>query len=320
MRFGLFGTGPWAYMAHAPALAAHPGVDFTGVWGRDPDKAAKLAGEHGTRAYADIDALLADVDAVAIALPPDVQAPIALRAAEAGRHLVLDKPVALRTDEAEAIAAAVAARDLASVVFFTRLFTPELSAFVAEAIGAGGWTEARVDHLGSIFEPDNPFGASPWRRERGGLWDVGPHALALVLPVLGPVAEVAGMAGPRDLTYLLLKHEGGTTSRLALAVDAPAAAAREEAVFVGEAGVRPVPKLRWNPAEALGRAIDQVLAKAGGTVAHGGRVGGNAAGPGGVRSGADVTAVLDVRFGAQVTEVLVAAEKAIQEGRTVRLR
>ncbi|MEU4559640.1 Gfo/Idh/MocA family oxidoreductase [Actinoplanes sp. NPDC023936] len=297
MRFGLFGTGPWAHQAHAPALAAHPDVEFTGVWGRDPGKAAELAQAYGTRAYPDADQLIADVDAVAIALPPDVQAPIALRAAQAGRHLVLDKPVALRAEEAEAVAAAVAERDLASVVFFTRRFTPELSAFVTEAARTGGWTEARVDHLGSIFQPGNAFGASPWRRERGGLWDVGPHALALVIPVLGPVTEVAGMAGSSDLTHLLLKHEGGATSRLTLSVDAPAAAAREEAMFAGEAGVRTVPRARWTPDEALGRAIDQLLVAA----------------AGGARPDCDV------RFGADVTAVLAAAEKAISSGTTVRL-
>ena len=36
MRFGLFGTGPWAHMAHAPALTAHKSVDLVGVWGRNP--------------------------------------------------------------------------------------------------------------------------------------------------------------------------------------------------------------------------------------------------------------------------------------------
>ncbi|MFC7527725.1 Gfo/Idh/MocA family protein [Actinoplanes sp. GCM10030250] len=297
VRFGLFGTGPWAHFAHAPALAAHAGVEFTGVWGRDPGKAAALADEYGVRAYADAGDLIADVDAVAIALPPDVQAPLALRAAEAGRHLVLDKPVALRTEEAQAVAAAVAARDLASVVFFTRRFTPESEEFLAGAIATGGWTEARVDHLGSIFQEGNPFGASPWRRERGGLWDVGPHALALVVPVLGPVTEVTGMAGERDLTHLLLRHAGGAISRLTLSVDAPAAAAREEAVFAGEAGLLEPPKTRWRPEVALGRALDQLITAAGG--------------------GAQPDC--DVRFGVTVTAVLVAAERAIREGTTVRL-
>ena len=297
MRFGLFGTGPWAQLAHAPALAAHPEVEFVGVWGRDQAKAGAIAEEYGTRAWPDAGELIDAVDAVAVALPPDVQAPLALRAAEAGRHLVLDKPVALRTEQADAIAAAVDGRGLASVVFFTRRFVPDNERFVAETAATGGWSEARIDHLGSIFTPDNPFGASPWRRASGGLWDVGPHALAQVLPILGPVTEVTGLAGERDLTFLLLRHAGGAISRLTLGVDAPEAAAREEAVFAGESGVRPVPAAQWDPVRALGRALDQLLAAAAG-------------GP---------KPECDIHLGATVTRILVAAEQAIAEGRTVRL-
>ncbi|CAM5596955.1 Oxidoreductase OS=Streptomyces aurantiogriseus OX=66870 GN=GCM10010251_29110 PE=4 SV=1 [Streptomyces aurantiogriseus] len=94
MRIGLLGTGPWAQMVHAPVLGAHEGLDFAGVWGRRPAAAKELADRHGTRAYDEVDALLADVDAVAVALPPDVQAELAVRAAEAGCHLLLDKPLA----------------------------------------------------------------------------------------------------------------------------------------------------------------------------------------------------------------------------------
>jgi predicted dehydrogenase len=262
MRFGLFGTGPWAHLAHAPALAEHKDVEFVGIWGRNPDKAGEIAGKFTTRPYGDADALIADVDAVAIALPPDVQAPIALRAAQAGKHLLLDKPVAFTNAAAAEIVAAVGERDLASVVFFTRRLMPETQAFVDAAVAAGGWLEARVDHLGSIYTPGNPFGASEWRKRDGGLWDVGPHAIALVLPVLGPVTEVAGMAGPRDMTHVLLRHAGGAISTLTLTVDAPAAAEREEAVFAGEAGVRVVPASPWEPVAALGRALDELIAAA----------------------------------------------------------
>ncbi|GIF03147.1 Gfo/Idh/MocA family protein [Actinoplanes siamensis] len=297
MRFGLFGTGPWAHMVHAEALARHPGVELAGVWGRDPAKAAELAGKHGARAYGDADELIAEVDAVAIALPPDVQAPIAIRAARAGRHLLLDKPVSLRTEEASALASAVADRDLASVVFFTRRFVPETERFVAEAVETGGWTEARVDHLGSIFTPDNPFGASPWRRERGGLWDVGPHALSLVLPILGPVTEVTGLTGARDLTAVLLRHENGAISRLTLSVDAPEATVRQATEFAGEAGVRSVPAVDFSPVDCFRVALDQLLAAAAG-------------GP---------KPACDVDFGARVTAVLAAAAQSIAQGRTVRL-
>jgi predicted dehydrogenase len=297
VRFGLFGTGPWAHMVHAEALARHPGVELAGVWGRNPEKAAQLAGKHGTRAFDDADELIAAVDAVAVALPPDVQAPIAIRAARAGRHLVLDKPVSLRTEEARELASAVADRDVASVVFFTRRFVPECEKFIADAVAAGGWTEGRVEHLGSIFTPDNPFGASPWRRERGGLWDVGPHALSLVLPVLGPVAEVTGLAGRRDLTALVLRHEGGAISRLTLSVDAPVAAVRSEAEFIGESGVWTVPGAEFSAVDCFTGALDQVLAAA----------------AGGARPACDVD------FGQRVTTVLAAADQAIREGHAVRL-
>ncbi|MET0415628.1 MAG: Gfo/Idh/MocA family oxidoreductase [Actinoplanes sp.] len=297
MRFGLFGTGPWAHQAHAPALAEHADVEFVGVWGRNPDKAAELAGLHGAKPYTDVDALIADVDAVAIALPPDVQAPIAVRAARAGRHLLLDKPIAFTNEQAAEIVATVAERDVASAVFFTRRLMPRLDEFIREAVDAGGWTEGRVDHVGSIFAPGNPFGASAWRKESGGLWDVGPHALALLIGVLGPVTEVTGMAGPRDMTHVLLRHAGGAISAMTLSVDSPPAAEREDAVFAGEAGVRAVPEMPWQPVEALGRAIDQLIAAAAG-------------GP---------KPALDVRFGAEVTAVLVAAQEAIASGRTISI-
>ncbi|KJY26221.1 Gfo/Idh/MocA family oxidoreductase, partial [Streptomyces katrae] len=54
-RVGLLGTGPWARRTHAPALAAHAGSDFTGVWGRRPEAAAELAGAYGVKVYEDPD-------------------------------------------------------------------------------------------------------------------------------------------------------------------------------------------------------------------------------------------------------------------------
>jgi len=67
MRFGLLGTGPWAERTHGPALRDHPGAELAGVWGRRPEAAARLAERLGTRPYDDVDALLADCDAVAVA-------------------------------------------------------------------------------------------------------------------------------------------------------------------------------------------------------------------------------------------------------------
>jgi predicted dehydrogenase len=297
MRFGLFGTGPWAQLAHAPGLAAHPDVEFVGVWGRTETKAAELAAEYGAKAYPTIDGLIADVDAIAVALPPDVQAPIALQAARAGRHLMLDKPVAFAAAEADAISAAVAERHLASNVFFTRRFLPGLRQFIERAVATGGWVEARVDHVGTIYDEGNPYGGSAWRRASGGLWDVGPHAVALVVPVLGAVTEVTAMVGPRDMSHVLLRHSSGAISTLTLSVDVPPAAAREEAIFAGEAGVITAPEQSWDPGVAFGVAVDELIAAAGG-------------GP---------RPEMDVRFGAEVTAILAAAAQAAETGRTITL-
>lgn len=297
MRFGLLGTGPWAALTQAPGLAAHPGVEFVGIWGRNTEKAAALGRRHGVPAYPRLDALLDEVDAVAVALPPEVQAELATRAARAGRHLLLDKPIALTTGAADELVGEVIARGLASVVFFTNRFMPEIEAALADAAAVGGWQEARIEHVASIFEPGNPFGASPWRREHGGLWDVGPHALSMVLPVLGPAVAVTAMTGPGDTSHVLVKHAGDAVSHLTLSVGAAPAANRGSAVLFGEAGQCELPARSDKVVEAFGLAIDQLIAAA---------------------AGGDQP-VCDVRFGAQVTAILQAAEASARDGRTLRV-
>ncbi|GAA2442516.1 Gfo/Idh/MocA family oxidoreductase [Streptomyces glaucus] len=287
MRIGLLGTGPWAEMAHAPALGAHDDLEFTGVWGRRPDAAEKLAREHGTRAYTDVDALLADVDAVAVALPPAVQAELAARAARAGCHLLLDKPLATTVAQARAVVAAAEAAGVASVVFFTTRFQPEPAAWIAEQAGRRGWFTARAQWLGAVFTGDSPFAGSPWRREKGALWDVGPHALSVLLPVLGDVRRVAAAApGPGDTVHLVLDHAGGASSTLTLSLTAPPAAAGAGVELRGESGVTLLPQSAQGPAAALGRAADALLAAARSGRPHG----------------------CDAAFALRVTEILAEAE------------
>src|ERR671930_1053210 len=124
LRFGLLGTGYWARETHAAALASHDDADFVGVWGRDPAKAAGVAERYGVRGFGEVEELLEQVDAVAISLPPDVQADLAVRAAGAGRHLLLEKPLALSLDDARRVVDAAETAKVSSVVFFTARFQP----------------------------------------------------------------------------------------------------------------------------------------------------------------------------------------------------
>ncbi|WDZ85051.1 Gfo/Idh/MocA family protein [Micromonospora cathayae] len=298
LRFGLFGTGHWAAHTHAAALAAHPRAELVGVWGRNPERAGELAARHGVPAYDDQDALLDTVDAIAVALPPDVQADLAVRAATAGRHLLLDKPLALDLAEADRVAAAAERSGVASVVFFTQRFHPNVAGFLGATAAVGGWQHARVTMFASIFQPGHRYGGSVWRRERGALWDIGPHALSLVLPVLGRVTRVSATDGPRGLVHLLLTHDGGATSALSLTLDAPPDATTRDAVLFGENGTATVPPGDGSAVDAFGFAVDQLVEQVDtGARDHG----------------------CDVRFGREVVAVLAAAETARAESRTVDL-
>src|SRR4051812_4881123 len=136
LRFGLVGTGYWADVAHAAGIVAHPQAELVGVWGRDPAKAAALAAKHGVRAFDELDELSAAVDAVAFSVPPDVQAELALPAAEAGKALLLEKPLALSVEPAERLVDAVRAP---TVVFFTYRLHPRVAPRDPGDVDGPGW-------------------------------------------------------------------------------------------------------------------------------------------------------------------------------------
>ena len=241
MRFGLVGTGPWATMAHGPGLVAAHEVDLVGVWGRSRDKAETLAKGLGVRGYYDYDALLADVEAVAFAVPPDVQVELALIAARAGKHLLLDKPVALDVEGARALRDAAVAAGVASVVFFTDRFVDRSRAWFDQVRSTGGWRGGWLRWFSSLQQADNPFGASPWRQEHGAMWDTGPHALSTLGAALGPIASLTAVGGEGDLVTLVLRHQPGATSTVSLTQFAPPAAEGFEAAVWGEAGLLHMP-------------------------------------------------------------------------------
>ncbi|MFE7237054.1 Gfo/Idh/MocA family protein [Streptomyces sp. NPDC057582] len=290
LRIGLLGTGPWARNTHAPALATHPDVVLSGVWGRRPEAADALAAAHGATAYsgdAGVDELLAVSDAVAFALPPDVQAPLAARAAAAGCHLLMDKPIATTVAGAREVVEAADRARVASVVFCTLRFAKETSDWIAEQGGRDGWFTARAQWIGALYAPgaDSEYAASPWRRDKGGLWDVGPHALSVLLPVLGDVTELTAARGPADTTHLILRHSSGASSTVTLALAAPPGAVGMEIELRGEAGVATLPG--WGDAVGSFRAAVDALLEA-------------------VRTG--VAHPCDVRFGLRLTELLAEAE------------
>jgi predicted dehydrogenase len=222
LRFGLVGTGYWARETHAAGIAAAPGATLAAVWGRDHAAASTLAARYGGAGHADFDAFLAQVDAVSFAVPPDVQPALALRAAAAGKHLLLEKPLALDAASGEQLVRAVESSGVAALVFFTHLFSPPVVSWFEEC-DADPWLGGDAYWLGSALADENPFN-TPWRRRYGGLWDVGPHAVVDLWRTLGPVVRVTAELGAPDVTHLVLHHESGVSSTSTLTLSAPDAA------------------------------------------------------------------------------------------------
>jgi predicted dehydrogenase len=257
LRFGVVGTGYWAQEAHATALAAHPATELVAVWGRDPAKTAAFAERFGIQGHDDLDRLLAEVDAVAVAVPPDVQAELAVLAAAAGRHLLLDKPLALSVGAAERVVATAAEHRVATLMFVTLRFLPEVAAWTERATASGGWHGGDGAWLGTALQPGSPFAGSPWRHRKGALWDLGPHMLSLVLPTLGPVELVAAGTGLGDTVHLVLHHQDGASSTLALSQTVPPAAEGIDLRLWGPEGRTAVPEFRLDHLVALEAAIGQ---------------------------------------------------------------
>jgi predicted dehydrogenase len=289
LRFGLVGTGHWAQIAHAPALASTEGIEFAAVWGRNADAATQLAASHNATAHGDLDDFLASVDAVAFAVPPDVQAPIATRAARAGKHLLLEKPVSIAPADADTLTAAVESAGVASVVFFTARFQADVRAWLAEVLAASGWAGGCSVWLGSAMRRDSPFN-TPWRREKGGLWDLAPHVISLLWASLGPVRSVTAEAGRGDVTHLVLHHEAGLTSTVTVTLAQPEGAEFSELYLWGAPGRSNCPTETEDAVIPLRTALTELAANAqSGHVSH----------------------PCDVRFGRDVGRILADAQRQI---------
>ncbi|WP_236790473.1 Gfo/Idh/MocA family protein [Amycolatopsis sp. GM8] len=238
LRVGLVGAGPWAKSVHAPGLADHPGTSLTTVWARRPEAARELADTHCASVSQSLDELLAQVDAVAFAVPPAVQTELALRAVRAGKHVILEKPLATDLDSAERLADAVLAAEVASLVMFTLRFAIETREWLDDLASVGGWTGGSARWLSGALL-GGPYSGSTWRHEDGALADIGPHVVDLLDAALGPITEVlTSYRSDEDLCHLVFTHEGGASSTATMSSRLPIRPTVAEFAVYGAQGYR----------------------------------------------------------------------------------
>jgi len=175
LRWGILGPGRIAPRI-VRAVTATPLGELLAVASRDADRAAAFAASHAIpRSFGSYEALLAspDVDVVYVSLPNHLHAEWAIRALEAGKHVLCEKPLALNVEQVDAIAAAAERAGRVAVEAFMYLHHPQiLRAIELARDGALGRLEL-VNGTFSFFltQPGDPR-VDP-TMGGGSLWDVG---------------------------------------------------------------------------------------------------------------------------------------------------
>jgi UDP-N-acetyl-2-amino-2-deoxyglucuronate dehydrogenase len=209
----------WAATAHIAAINATRQAQVTAVWSSRPLASSDLSGRHGSpiEVYSDLEAMLAnrDIHAVDITSYPDQHADQFMRAARHGKHVIVEKPLAVEWSDILAVRKAVAETGVRTCVCFECRYS---SQFLA--------TKAVVDAglLGKVHygEVDYYHGIGPWyspyrwntKRKLGGsaLLTAGCHALdALLLCMGGDVEEVTSYA-TQSTNPVFAAYEYQTTS------------------------------------------------------------------------------------------------------------
>jgi len=200
IRVALIGYGYAARTFHAPLIRATPGLDLVAISSSRPERVhADLPGIPVVASVDDACAL-PSVELVVIATPNDTHAPIATSALAAGKHVVLEKPIAPSLDEARALALLAERTQRVLATFQNRRWDGDFLA-VADLLADGVLGE--VSHFESHFDRYRPLVRDRWRERAGvgaGLWyDLGPHLVDQALRLFGlPDRVSASLAAQRE--------------------------------------------------------------------------------------------------------------------------
>jgi predicted dehydrogenase len=216
MRFGVCGTAHWAEQVHLTGLAANPSTELVGVYGRNAERVAALAARFRIPGFTDLDAFLAETDAVSFSVPPNVQPSLAAQAARQHKHLLLEKPVARTVEDAKRLKEQVRAENLAAVCFLTRLFVPEMQQMIRKAREIRP-TEGRCVLRSGAVLAGSPYAGSAWRQEENGaLWDAAPHGLSVACAILGRAREIEARRADDGAIDVHVGHESGAASTISV--------------------------------------------------------------------------------------------------------
>lgn len=234
LNAGLVGAGRWGQTLVRSVAGKSDKIRFTRGVTRTPAKAADFAAEIGIEINSDYDALLADpaIDAVVLATPHSQHLDQIVRAAAAGKHVFVEKPLAL--DAASARAAYAATKD-AGILFALGHNRRCLPAFAHLRSVLDRGDLGQILHVEGNFSGPSAFRqrADDWRASldespAGGMTGKGIHITDLMISILGPVSEVSTRScrqvldfGMDDTTLVTLGFASGQTGSLSTLTATP---------------------------------------------------------------------------------------------------
>jgi D-xylose 1-dehydrogenase (NADP+, D-xylono-1,5-lactone-forming) len=202
VRYGVLSTARIARNQHIPAAAGVPNASVSAISSRNAARAAEIARElEIPKAYGSYDELLADpeIDAVINALPNSLHCEWTIKAAEAGKHILCEKPLAITVSECHAMIDAAAANGVLLYEGFTQHFNPILNT-IREKLGGGDLGEIRIvrsELTYSLTDWENDVRAD--RRLGGGaLFDAGCYVVNTIRTLLGEE--------PEDVYAMMRRH------------------------------------------------------------------------------------------------------------------
>jgi predicted dehydrogenase len=225
--FGIVGAGVIA-PTHARAIAALPAAQLVAVTDVVPESAKAFAEKYGGGVEPDLDALLAraDIDIVSVCVPSGLHAEVGVRAAAAGKHLVVEKPIDVTLAAADRLIHAVGAAGVVMTVISQHRFDPglvELRRLLDEGtLGRLVFGEAST----KWYRTQGYYDSAAWRGTRdldgGALMNQGIHYVDLLRWCMGPLAEVTAVCTTQthqmeaeDIALAVLRFSSGAVGTIA---------------------------------------------------------------------------------------------------------
>jgi predicted dehydrogenase len=222
-RVGLLGYGIAGRVFHAPLISSTDGMDLVAIVTANPERQAQARAAHPDAKIVTADELFElDLDLIVVGTPNKTHVEYAKRAIDKGVAVVVDKPFAPTSAEAEELVAAAAANGVPLTVFQNRRWDSDFLT-VRKIIGQLG----EVRRFESRYERWVPEIWDNWRElgapeEAGGLlYDLGAHLVDQALQLFGPVKSVYAELDLRrpgaqvdDDVFVAMRHANGVRSHL----------------------------------------------------------------------------------------------------------